>query len=427
MSDIVDKKIESLQRENESLKSTIRWIPGEDGSKYKKYLENLEELFNLTGVSIHLINISRAEKRMYGNFTPLAKKSAIRSFEKNKNEKTLYFLLETAISNMKPEKAKNKLEEVFRNVKNDNLKIIKNIYMAGIASREGDFFSANKLLYSFKEGYSGKVLWQSDFIITDYDTGLGEVSFLGNGDDVGDIIVRQRDELADKYIISISCNRKYFDLYGEAFLASVKRNCQEEAFVHISFVNVDEEYVKEKIKEWGRGLNVAAKFIYVDDDKEVAVSATARVFVINSLLEKFRLPVFFCEIDGVVIKNFTPLINRSRRDRIDHVVRAVGSVLPWRMFTCGFGLFLPTRSGIKASGLARNYCKGIFNNHDRLVWADQAILEGVIRFSSLVDGAYKVSFPPMSEIKEYIFTPTGSHEKKQVFIKNLVFNEKALD
>lgn len=417
--DRLTNRVQYLEKESKELEKSIKFVPGEDKDKYEDYIKNLEELFSLTGVSIHLVNICRAEKKMYGSFTPLAKKSAMQSFERNKNEKTLYYALETSVGNSGGEEAKKKLEEIFSKVKNGDLENIKNIYLAGIAAREGDFLLANRLLYRFRETYSGKVLWQSKFIITEYSAGSQESNFMGNGDDVGQSSFSCKEEPGCSYVISVSCNKKYFDLYGKAFLASVKENCREEALVHISFVNVEKNYAEARLGEWGVGLKVVAKYFFVEKNKEVAASATARLFMVNSLLKNFNSPVFFCEIDSAIVKSLTPWINKSQFENVDQVVRVVGSALPWRMFTCGFGLFLPTDSGMKASLLLSNYCKAVFNSGDRLVWADQAVLEGAIRYSSLVDGGYKISTPKLSEIKSYIVTPTGSHDKKKKILSNL--------
>lgn len=411
------KKVEFLNKENSCLLSKISFVPGRDGFEYEKYLSNLEELFYLTGSSIHLINVCRAEKRMYGNFTPLAKKSAVRAFEKNRNEMGLYYALETGVSNLSINDSKLKLDEIFKKVKKNELKIIRNLYMAGIASREGDFLLSNKLIYDFKKNYSGKVLWQSNLLITEFDTGFKESGFLGNDDGDSIVLSEGESDFSPKYVISISCNEKYFNLYGDSFLSTIRVSCGSEAIIHISFVNMDKGLVESKMKILGKGLRVVAKFFYVDEEREVAVSAVTRIFVVNDILKNLNLPVFFCEIDGAIVKSLLPWVNRMKQDHIDHIVRVVGSVIPWRMYTCGFGGFLPTKSGFKVSKLISDYCKGVFNNIDRLVWADQSILEGAIRFNSLVDGGYKLGIPKLAEINDYIVTPTGSHEKKLAVLR----------
>ncbi|QHC50288.1 hypothetical protein EKK97_12810 [Billgrantia tianxiuensis] len=417
-SESFDVEMLELERENADLVKRMKFVPGRDVDDYNRYIKNLKRLFEITGTSIHLINICRAEKKMHGVFTPLAKKCAIEAYDKNKNEKTLYFVLEVCLANLKPALAREKLDDIFSKTKKPELQVIKKIYSAGLANKEGQYCKANNLLSEFKKKYNGKVLWQSSFVITDFETGSEENYWLGNDSAIEVDNDLHLDNI--KYVISVSCNKLYFDTYAEYFLSSVKESCGKDALVHIALVNMDKSYVEKKLKEWAEDLNISYKLFSVNEKKEIPVSATARLFLIRSLLKAYLKPVFYCEIDSAITKNLKTWKERLEQKDADHLIRKVGSLLPWRMYTCGFGLIVPTESGLKTASLIEAYCKGVFNQADKLVWADQAILEGAIRFSSITDSNYKTFSPSLKEISQFICTPTGSHYKKQKILKSTV-------
>lgn len=360
---------------------------------------------------------------MFGRFTPKAKESASKAFEKRKDEKTLNFYIKTHVKSNSISRCEEKIDAIFKKIKNPSLSIVKNLFLAGLAERKGDFKLACKLISEFKGAYNSNMYWQAGFLVPEVEFGCSEKGLLGNCSPHRYQLFDNESSAQSSYVISVSCNKKYFDIYGEAFLDSVRKNCGEEVIVHISFVNIDIDYANEKLSAWAERLKVVTQYFFVDDEKEVPVSAVSRIYAIHELIKNFSLPVFYCEIDSAVIKSFQYWVDVARENKVDHVVRQISVMLPWEIYTCGFGLILPTTSGLQASSLMKSYCSGIYNNNDRLMWADQAVLEGVVRFSSIEDKSYNLMKTDNSLLSSFIITPTGSHAKKQHQIKAALKNE----
>ncbi len=408
-----------MAKKCESLLGEINFVPGEQVEIYEEYISLLERLFKDTGQVIYLINIVRAEKKMYNAYTELAKKSAEAAFFKNQNEKTLYFYLESSLSNKSAASAEVMISKVFEKIKNKKLKPIEYLYKGGVANKKGHFLKSNRCFYKFKKEYMGKLYWQSEMLVVDYGLGALERDFLGNS-----LCELDENDVAS-YAISVSCESVYFEKYFKYFLESVRLICRGKVDVYLSIVNMDSNYVRKKVTDWScdsSGVNVHIISYDVSEELKVPVSAVARLLSVSRIIESCNKPVVFCELDGLVVEDFSEIIKKGVESDSDQIVRVIGHMMPWNMFTCGFGVFYPTVSGKKAAKLVEQYSKGVFNHNSKLMWADQVVLEGAIRYSNLTDGGYKCYYAEAGEIKRYMFTPTGSGDKKyNSILRNLYF------
>ena len=257
-------------------------------------------------------------------------------------------------------------------------------------------------------------------VVTDFNCGINEEFFLNSKNK---IIL---DDIEDfNYIMSISCDQNYFDLYAEYFLKSIFKNTLN-PLVHIYIVNSkNKNDIKAKIKDW---LGVKSHFVLINFFECPSnldfrpISAVLRLLVVNDLLEKYKKPVFFGEIDAVILNDLNDLVVETISNNASQLVRVIGSYLPWQRFTCGLGLYLYNNSSLQASMLLSRYIKGIFNNSEKHWWADQCALEASIRFSILLDYKYSYFSPNFSLINKYIITPTGAdlHEKKIAILKRYI-------
>ena len=408
-----------MARKCENLLREINFVPGKQVDVYEEYIDLLKRLFKDTGQVIYLINIVRAEKKMYNAYTDLAKKSAETAFFENQNEKTLYFYLESSLANKPAAFAEVMIGKVFDKIKNKKLKPIEYLYRGGVANKNGHFLKSNRFFYKFKEEYLGKLYWQSEMLVVDYNLGAIERDFLGNS------LYELDDNDVASYAISVSCESVYFEKYFKYFLESVRLTCRGKVDIYLSTVNMDSSYVRKKITEWSSslsGINVNIISYNVSEDLRIPVSAVARLLSVSRIIEGCNKPVVFCELDGLVVEDFSEIIKKGGEKGCDQIVRVIGHMMPWNMFTCGFGVFYPTVSGKKAAKLVEQYSKGIFNHNSKLMWADQVALEGAVRYSNLTDGGYKCYYAEAGEVKRYMFTPTGSGDKKyNSILKKLSF------
>lgn len=404
--------VSETEVKSKRLLSELKFLPGDQAQIYDEYLATQDFLYENKGEVVHLLNVVRAEKKMFNTYTKKAKEYALKAFSEKPNEKTLFFYVSSRIANKTSDKIDFIINDIFKNVKGKSLSDLRLIFEAGLCNKSGNYLEANKKISKFKDIYLGNVFWQSEFLVDDFFLGSQETTFLGNLIEVND----GRDKLEETvYAISVSCELTYFERYAQWFLKSVERTTDVPVTVYLSIINFDVEYARSKIDAW---LNKESKVrvvlvsFEVSSEKLIPASAVCRLVCLSEILLFQNKPVVFCEIDSIIVKNLKSIVYEGVENKSDQLLRVIGHILPWQMFTCGFGVFYPTTSGKKAAKLVESFCKGIYNNYEKLMWADQAVLEGAIRFSSLVDGRYKTYSPPLGHISKHIFTPTGSTHKK---------------
>lgn len=412
----ISKLIENVN----SITSSLTYVANKEENKFKELVDIYNELFKQTKSVSYLIEICRLEKKMYSKYTSISKEAAKKAFLTKPVEKTLFFFLATNIINSSPEKLIPILEETFNNIKEPNLLAIKDLYMGSLLAVKGNYLDYNRLISKSKDNYTPGTYWQLQLVVNDFNLGSKDNLFLGKE---YNLILPRRINI--EYVISASCDQKYFDTYAEYFLKSIFKNTKK-PLVHLYVVNPqDLKSIKNKIKDWvGQDSeNVIINTFECPTDIDYRpISAVMRLLAINSLLNQYQKPVFFTEIDAVILKDLSELIKLTKENNACQLIRIIGSYLPWQRFTCGLGLYLYNQSSINSSQLLSQYIKGIFNNSNKHWWADQCALEASIRFSILTDYKYNYYSPNFKITNEYIITPTGAdlHEKKLATLRSYI-------
>lgn len=393
-----------LIAEAEKIRNSLKYVYREEKSQYDRLINIQQELFERTKQVIYLVDICRLEKAMHGGHTKIAKNAAIEAFKVKKTELTLFFLVSHLIVNQPPKKAIEVLNGIFKPPVSPALIPIRDLYYSSLQAAEGYYLNANRLLHKAKSAYQPGIYWQLNLVVDDFYFGANEKKFLSKTFSVS----KFKQNKNCPFIFSISCDRNYFELYGETFLRSFFIN-NPTALVHIFFVHQEQDAAPGNMLDmWGHEERVVVTHFTCPSNVDYRpVSAVMRLLAIRSLLESAQLPVLFGEIDSVVVKPLHEIINRTIEIKADHLVRTIGSYLPWQRNTCGFGIFMPTMAGIRAARLLEQYILGLFNNNEKLFWADQCALEACIRYSSLIDPTYSVYRPPTTDISAYFVTPTG--------------------
>lgn len=404
-----DNEIQALEKRASEIRESLQFVYERESKEYLELIYIQNELFRRTKKVIYLIDICRFEKKMFTGGTAVAKRAAALAFKTRPSEKTLLFFLANFLINKSYGDALSILADAFEGIREPNLLAVRDMYEASLHSIKGDYYTYNSMLMKAKKKYVPGLYWQMNLVVDDFYLGSDQPYFLNTKR------MLSFPDIVDKsYIISVSCDEAYFNLYARIFLQSALRH-NPSAMFHLYLINVaDKENVERRLVEWGVGDATIAN--YFDCPPEVdfrPVSASMRMLVIHDLLEKYEKPVFFCEIDCVVKKGFDHFVEQTALIQADQLIRVIGSYLPWQRNTCGFGLYMPTLHGRRAAALLSQYLKGICNRSSMLFWADQCALEASIRYSKLIEPSYNLYQPQLGILREYIVTPTGgSHEKK---------------
>lgn len=402
-----DNELNQLVAEVNELKSQLKYVYEKDRVIYEKVIKLQEEIFSKTKQVIYLIDICRLEKRMLG-ITERYRRVAAQAFNFKPIEKTLHFFLESHLTNKNPVEGLRLLDKSLF-IKNDkNLQAIRDLYYGSLYGVKGDYLSYNKLICKAKKNYVPGIYYQLMNFVSDYELGIDDDLFLGENYKISTGIVTADID----FIFSISCDMKYFSLYVDLLLESFFY-FNKNSIVHIYIVNCRDLSEVGSVVEKYKGKLLISHFECPERFDYRPISAVLRLLAIYELINEFKKPVVFGEVDGLVTGDFLRVIDLGRNGAAQ-LVRVIGSYLPWQRFTCGLGVFMPTSSGIKAAKLLSRYVKGIFNRTEKHWWADQSALEAAIRYSLLVDPEYEFNSIPMETIGDIFFTPTGSdsHDKK---------------
>ncbi|MFV0482079.1 MAG: heparinase II/III family protein [Campylobacteraceae bacterium] len=412
--------IEDLILDVDNVKKNLSYIFSNEEEIYEDLVKKHIFLYEKTRKVIYLIEICRLEKKMFGGVTKRSIDVSEKAFKKHPSEKTLFFALFNHLQNKQKDEATNKLNYLFKNITDKNLLLIKQLYRAGIYGLDNDFKTYNDMIVDVKKNYKPGLYWQTKLIVDNSNLGINEINFLKKQFR----LENSKENLKFDFIFSISCEQKYFDNYAQSFIKSFKIT-NPKGIVHIYVTNYkSKEYILEKISSWGFSDIVIANFYDCPKDIDYKpISAVLRMLAVNQLIKFYNKPIFFGEIDAVIKKNLADLIEMTTKNNSNHLVRIIGSYLPWQRFTCGFGLFLPTVQGKNLANKLEQYIKGLYNSkQDNYFWADQAVLEAVIRYTSLEDKTYKFFAIDFKILRNYIFTPAGdSHEKKKYFINKEIY------
>lgn len=400
------------------IESSLKFIYELEKNEFEELIRLKVELFESTKKVIYLIDACRLEKKMIG-ITARSRELAKRAFLFKPLEKTLHFYLEGFITNKKPAEAIEIIEKAFAEikVKDDNLIAVRDLYLGSLCGVDGDYYRYNKLICSAKRNYKKGIYYQLNTVVSDFYCGSDEQGFLG----VQDALVLEDGLVEFDYVFSISCDAVYFNYYGEIFLNGFFES-NKKAAVHLYVIeSKSNSKILDFIREQWYSDRVVVNFFKCPEGIDFRpISAVLRLLAIDDLLKKYNKPVFFGEIDALVTKDLGYLLNGLYSGGADQLVRVIGHHLPWQRFTCGLGVFMPTKSGFVASVLMNRFIKGIFNHNEKHWWADQCALEAAIRYSFLINSEYNPKFVGPGDLSEFIITPTGadSHEKKVFILKN---------
>lgn len=200
------------------------------------------------------------------------------------------------------------------------------------------------------------------------------------------------------YIISASCDSKYFDLYAETFIESAKR-MPGNFYCHISItdsvepVEVDERF-SVVCQNISTGKNLGP------------VSSALRYIHACDLLVNSQVPVVTVDFDVAFKRDLGELVDSM--SNADAGLRCLANVLPWEAITAGFSIFNQTAAARSFLETMRAYFMQMLKAGDGQWWVDQNALECASRFAGDEFNGENI----FSRLDQYVSIPTGSVEYK---------------
>lgn len=308
--------------------------------------------------------------------------------------------------------AYNEIQVLSKEAEDLQIANIGNIFRAIISYEQGDYKNYRKLIKCFLENKSHGFDPYIAIPVSTVYTGLPKINHtklecLDNANVVTENINVNMDT---RYIVSVSCDQKYLDKYGEFFLKSFANTCSHEAILHISLLNGKDEDVSQYLKKWGH-KNVVVSIQHIRTSENIGpIASLLRFMHIWKFLKNYNLPVVVLDLDTVIKKSLLEVVNEGIEFDVSSRILGFG-VAPWEKYTGGFSVFNPTSNGIYiAKGIAYAASQ-VCNNENKQWWIDQNCFEAGIRM------AYETNKNPkirnvFNVRNEYCVMPVGTEEAK---------------
>ncbi|KPM61485.1 hypothetical protein HB4184_18335 [Pseudomonas putida] len=225
-----------------------------------------------------------------------------------------------------------------------------------------------------------------------------------------------------KYVISISCDENYFNLYGKYIVKSFTKHCQNDAILHITCLGGDQETYLSSIEQWeGKGIAISVADIVTDVNKG-PIASLLRFINIHQLITQANLPVLVLDLDTVIKKSFIDLVHMMQSENIDVLSRVLqNGMAPWEKYTGGFAFFNNTPNALAVAKNIAYISEQLCRTDITQWWIDQNIFEAGIRERLL--NCKDFSLKNIYNIRDqYCVMPVGNTESKTFTLDNALVN-----
>lgn len=368
-----------------------------------------------------LLKICSIEKQWTNSFNQKILDAAMAAMQRKETLEGFIYCCRGFLYNMKPASAMAHLEALIANTSNAQTANVGNIFLAILAYNNGEYEKYVGFISSFRlnkdSDFNPYIAIPVATVYTDNkfapaSFGVKDVSLAGMKIPVADIPTNKV-----KYVVSISCDSKYFSLYGEYLIKSFTKFCAAEAALHVSLLDGDRAFYSDKISEWG-GQNVFYTVIGVATaENKGPIASMLRFMSVYPLMEACGVPVLVLDLDTVIKMPFADLVERMNAENVDLLSRILGGgVAPWEKYTGGFAFFNCTENSMT---VARNiaYIGGALCRLDQSQWwIDQNVFEAAIRERLMCSAELKVE--NIFNVRDnYCVMPVGSAESKDYVLK----------
>lgn len=210
-----------------------------------------------------------------------------------------------------------------------------------------------------------------------------------------------------EYIISVSCDSNYLNLYGEVFINSLSR-LSDKFYCQISITDSTNMTVQdERIKIVEQNI--------LSNENTGPISSALRYIHAHEFSKNARCPVLVMDFDTAMLKSPKCLIEQCAS--YDVGLRVLGNVLPWEKITAGFSIFNNTYASKRFLNIIYNFFLHTLDLDDKQWWVDQNAIECAFRFSSQGDFSH---INVMNHLPSLAIIPTGTTAAKLEQLKKSI-------
>lgn len=218
------------------------------------------------------------------------------------------------------------------------------------------------------------------------------------------------------YIISLSCNKKYFDLYSKYILDTLEKHCAN--YKVVMFLSDGENtYYREKLNKYSNVCFYTLKSI--SNINLGPISSILRYYYVYDLLSKFQLPVYVFDLDSVVLDDLERFIDMTSDYDVSSRILKRG-VLPWEKYTGGFTLFNVTDIALQLALEIKYITENTISNDYPQWWIDQNVIEAAIRQIKYQDSDIRIH-NALNYRDDFIKMPVGVSDTKKFLLDNLYY------
>lgn len=407
-----------------SLSKLIKFIrTPEDKVIYEKTLATLYRASELNKLADWpMLKVCQIEKQWSNSFNQRILDAALTALSRKESLEGFIYCCRGFLYNLDAASAAESIEKLINDCKDSQISNIGNIFRAILSynlEKYDEYSNFIELFNSQKlESYNPYIAIPAGSVHTDN-------AYSAEALVISDIAIEgKRVAVMDfpsdnaKYIISISCDLKYFTLYGEYIVKSFTKHCATESVMHISLLDGDREYYSEKIEEWG-GINIFFTIVNISTDvNKGPIASILRFMSVYPLMEKHGLPVLVLDLDTVIKKPFNQLVDMMKEEGLDILSRILeNGMAPWEKYTGGFAFFANSKNGIMVAKnlayLGSLRCK----TDESQWWIDQNLFEAAIRERIITHSNLSVKNIYLIR-DQYCTMPVGSNESKTYTLNN---------
>lgn len=390
----------SLLEVTNRLSGKTNFLDGDDHYLFEAYKNIYYFIWLKTGDSRRLFQICSLYTKRYKRAHPDIIKYASIAMKSDGHPDSVVYYGKSVVNCLEKEDALEKIKEarIILSNKSESENIL-NIFEGALHWKDGKMHDYVNCIKRFLDG---KRVEFNPYISIPVSTVWIEGAAPENPGDSSELFGKKINTKTEcgspEYIISVSCDSKYFSLYGEIFINSL-RQIKDNFYCHISITDAVAFNANDN------RFSIVNQGICANDNVGPISSALRYVHAFD-LLQANDVPVVVMDIDTGFKRSIKPLLERC--DDFDVGLRMLKNVLPWEEITAGFGVFNKTPKSRDFLSIARAYLLRTLKSGNQQWWVDQNALECASRFMR-----DNISiFGLINFLPEYVVIPTGSHESK---------------
>lgn len=415
--EVVEEQYDSLIKLAVEKAATLKYI--RDEKEQIEYKTVKELLYKAAIVNPKAdwpyLKICSMTKLWTNSFNKEILSAALIAFERRQTLEAFIYICRGVLYNYDLKTAYKEIDNLVINTIDLQTANIGNIFKSIIAYNEKDYIKYQELIKKFQKNKASDFetyiaipvsTVYTDGVYADENFSSDYVQLLSRHLEVVNFPIKN-----ERYIISASCDEKYFHEYAEYLIRSFCEICGEEAVLHLSIVAGNIEKINASLKNWN-AKNVIVSLQQLDAKENLGpIASLLRFSYVFPLLTLYSLPVFVVDLDCVIKKSFLNIVDTYNNVDICSRILSNG-VAPWEKYTGRFAMFNPSLLGIEVAKNIAYIAGKICDNKSKQWCIDQNCFEAGIR--SVYQSGKDLRIENMFSIRDtYCVMPVGSGESKK--------------